>query len=161
MQAGYHSKGSVASCEVWLEAWRDVLRLADRFDLATIDDFDERFGGTQCLFNWVQDLELELGNAGVDDERFVAERTVRRELSELQGVHEGVSVERLSPEAVRIRHTLDFGEPGLPLERLPELQVALHGGTGGGGAVKVGRNEPCPCGSGKKFKKCCGRVRSS
>jgi hypothetical protein len=22
---------------------------------------------------------------------------------------------------------------------------------------KVGRNEPCPCGSGKKFKKCCGR----
>ncbi len=32
-----------------------------------------------------------------------------------------------------------------------------------GGAVvakkseKVGRNEPCPCGSGKKYKKCCGR----
>jgi len=36
---------------------------------------------------------------------------------------------------------------------------------GGGTAVKqvvrtnpkVGRNDPCPCGSGKKFKKCCGR----
>ena len=25
-------------------------------------------------------------------------------------------------------------------------------------AAKVGRNEPCPCGSGKKYKKCCGRV---
>jgi uncharacterized protein YecA (UPF0149 family) len=24
-------------------------------------------------------------------------------------------------------------------------------------AGKVGRNEPCPCGSGKKHKKCCGR----
>lgn len=24
-------------------------------------------------------------------------------------------------------------------------------------APKVGRNDPCPCGSGKKFKKCCGR----
>jgi uncharacterized protein len=24
------------------------------------------------------------------------------------------------------------------------------------GGVKVGRNDPCPCGSGKKFKKCCG-----
>jgi uncharacterized protein len=23
---------------------------------------------------------------------------------------------------------------------------------------KVGRNDPCPCGSGKKFKKCCGQV---
>ena len=22
---------------------------------------------------------------------------------------------------------------------------------------RVGRNDPCPCGSGKKFKKCCGR----
>ncbi|MGO9124867.1 MAG: SEC-C metal-binding domain-containing protein [Terriglobales bacterium] len=23
-------------------------------------------------------------------------------------------------------------------------------------APKVGRNEPCPCGSGKKYKRCCG-----
>lgn len=23
--------------------------------------------------------------------------------------------------------------------------------------VKIGRNDPCPCGSGKKFKKCCGK----
>ncbi|MDA3791373.1 MAG: SEC-C metal-binding domain-containing protein [Desulfobacula sp.] len=22
---------------------------------------------------------------------------------------------------------------------------------------KVGRNEPCPCGSGNKYKKCCGK----
>ncbi len=26
---------------------------------------------------------------------------------------------------------------------------------------KVGRNDPCPCGSGKKYKKCCGRQQSS
>ena len=24
-------------------------------------------------------------------------------------------------------------------------------------SAKVGRNDPCTCGSGKKFKKCCGR----
>ncbi|MFZ3577804.1 SEC-C metal-binding domain-containing protein [Virgibacillus sp. DJP39] len=23
--------------------------------------------------------------------------------------------------------------------------------------TKVGRNEPCTCGSGKKYKKCCGK----
>jgi hypothetical protein len=23
--------------------------------------------------------------------------------------------------------------------------------------VRIGRNDPCPCGSGKKFKKCCGQ----
>ena len=22
---------------------------------------------------------------------------------------------------------------------------------------KIGRNDPCPCGSGKKYKKCCGK----
>lgn len=25
------------------------------------------------------------------------------------------------------------------------------------GVAKIGRNDPCPCGSGKKYKKCCGR----
>jgi preprotein translocase subunit SecA len=25
-------------------------------------------------------------------------------------------------------------------------------------ADKVGRNDPCPCGSGKKYKKCCGKA---
>lgn len=24
---------------------------------------------------------------------------------------------------------------------------------------KIGRNDPCPCGSGKKYKKCCGAVK--
>ncbi|RXM02456.1 hypothetical protein EO238_29585, partial [Citrobacter sp. AAK_AS5] len=23
---------------------------------------------------------------------------------------------------------------------------------------RIGRNDPCPCGSGKKYKKCCGRT---
>ena len=36
-----------------------------------------------------------------------------------------------------------------------------HGSHGGGTVVrdlpKVGRNDPCPCGSGKKYKKCCGK----
>jgi len=27
-------------------------------------------------------------------------------------------------------------------------------------APAIGRNDPCPCGSGKKYKQCCGRLRS-
>ncbi len=42
-----------------------------------------------------------------------------------------------------------------------ELRASLLGeiaaAAGSGKAKKVGRNDPCPCGSGKKFKKCCGR----
>ena len=29
-------------------------------------------------------------------------------------------------------------------------------GAAAGGGMVIGRNEPCPCGSGKKYKKCCG-----
>ncbi|TMO99282.1 YecA family protein, partial [Pseudoalteromonas sp. S3178] len=24
---------------------------------------------------------------------------------------------------------------------------------------KVGRNDPCPCGSGQKYKQCCGKLK--
>ena len=39
-------------------------------------------------------------------------------------------------------------------------QYDLYGSLGanaGAGGRKVGRNDPCPCGSGKKYKNCCGR----
>jgi len=46
-----------------------------------------------------------------------------------------------------------------------DLYAADHGGSEGEMVVqqikrdqpKVGRNSPCPCGSGKKYKKCCGK----
>lgn len=46
-------------------------------------------------------------------------------------------------------------------ERLPLRVVESSGGeepakTEQRHKDKVGRNEPCPCGSGKKYKKCCG-----
>jgi hypothetical protein len=49
--------------------------------------------------------------------------------------------------------------------RAEELAALATAGDFGGEApvrpyrapVKVGRNEPCPCGSGKKYKRCCGR----
>jgi hypothetical protein len=37
--------------------------------------------------------------------------------------------------------------------RIPELVATPTAAA----QQKVGRNDPCPCGSGKKFKKCCGR----
>ena len=44
----------------------------------------------------------------------------------------------------------------------PMAQVVGQSSTGGKqktkvGGKKIGRNEPCPCGSGKKYKHCCGR----
>ena len=45
---------------------------------------------------------------------------------------------------------------------LPHRELAAHTLTsshprGIAGDAKVGRNAPCPCGTGKKYKHCCGR----
>jgi uncharacterized protein YecA (UPF0149 family) len=34
---------------------------------------------------------------------------------------------------------------------------SMDSGTYEREAPKIGRNDPCPCGSGKKYKKCCGK----
>jgi preprotein translocase subunit SecA len=51
-------------------------------------------------------------------------------------------------------------------EQQADLAAADRAGGGGAAVVqtikrkapKVGRNDPCPCGSGKKYKQCCGRA---
>ncbi|OYO76143.1 hypothetical protein CG709_16065 [Lachnotalea glycerini] len=43
----------------------------------------------------------------------------------------------------------------------PEKRKELYKTQKASGTIvkghKVGRNDPCPCGSGKKYKKCCGK----
>ena len=45
----------------------------------------------------------------------------------------------------------------------PERRKELYRGQKKSGTIvkerKIGRNEPCPCGSGKKYKYCCGRAK--
>jgi uncharacterized protein YecA (UPF0149 family) len=49
----------------------------------------------------------------------------------------------------RIRSAREIGDMAAPGPDLPSLEARFGGG-------KVGRNDPCPCGSGKKFKRCHG-----
>jgi tetratricopeptide (TPR) repeat protein len=263
IQAGYERKAAgdlMGACRLWLDARADVLRLLDKADIRSIEAFDARFQGTQCLFNWIQDLEMELWNAGLEDREFltarisVCEEGLRRfgtehdfmaeswrralaesyfELGETgkaealyhewlkadprwgwgwigwsdcyrfrfgrpalrelnrseQLLREGLSVpevrdredlaERLAglyeeqgrgEEAKKIRqqvrgsfpavqHTLEVKSSDSVLRQQAsialgdEKKLSLQATAG----RKIGRNDPCPCRSGKKFKKCCGR----
>jgi SWIM/SEC-C metal-binding protein len=47
-------------------------------------------------------------------------------------------------------------EPDKP-EDITDLEILLNPSRPKIAEKKVGRNEPCPCGSGKKHKKCCGK----
>jgi hypothetical protein len=73
IEAGYDLQGS-AACHIWLEAWKDVLGLLDKGGLTSIRGFDERFQGSQLVFNWIQDLEDALWNAGPEDRQFLIAR---------------------------------------------------------------------------------------
>ncbi|HEY6303484.1 MAG TPA: UPF0149 family protein [Terriglobales bacterium] len=42
-------------------------------------------------------------------------------------------------------------------EREADLDISAHESRRG--IPKIGRNDPCPCGSGKKYKKCCGGAK--
>lgn len=47
-------------------------------------------------------------------------------------------------------------EPDKP-EDITDLEILLNPQEPKIAEKKIGRNEPCPCGSGKKYKKCCGK----
>ena len=60
--------------------------------------------------------------------------------------------------------SVDELEESFQRKKRRELEQARMAGSGEAqtvqqvvrGTAKVGRNDPCPCGSGKKYKKCCG-----
>ena len=77
MQAGYArdaENDSHAAVVTWLDAWSDVLRLCDATGISSIEEFDDRFPMTQSLYNWSQDFETALWNAGLRDRELLAAR---------------------------------------------------------------------------------------
>ena len=51
-------------------------------------------------------------------------------------------------ESVCVQHEIDHLNGMRILDRAQELTIRRD-------KPKIGRNEKCPCGSGKKYKKCC------
>ena len=69
-----------------------------------------------------------------------------------------------SIQADTVRRLFTVEVARAPQQRRRVIEVSAQGVSSSGGAPepvkagkKVGRNDPCPCGSGKKYKFCCGR----
>src|SRR3989441_944454 len=83
------------------------------------------------------------------------------------GAEGGASVSHSGGDGRRPRGvatSVDDLEEAFQRRKRRELESARMAGAGDRqpvqqvvrGAAKIGRNDPCPCGSGKKYKKCCG-----
>ena len=96
---------------------------------------------------------------------------VRRKMSEIEEGRSDINRYALTNEAEFFAVTSEyfFERPGVMQRKHPELYAALEGVFNQDlrsrvgamrrelkrGRLKFGRNSPCPCGSGRKFKKCC------
>jgi SEC-C motif-containing protein len=49
------------------------------------------------------------------------------------------------------------GQPRITAAEPTKSSTFSVGGSDAGRAKKIGRHEPCPCGTKKKYKKCCGK----
>jgi preprotein translocase subunit SecA len=92
---------------------------------------------------------------GPDDIR--AEDEQRRMIEQLQYWHEEAP-SAIAPEAAEEAEPAASGGQSMTLRQAPRAQPEPPAEPFVRPDRKVGRNEPCPCGSGKKYKQCHGRL---
>ncbi|MBY0524206.1 MAG: SEC-C domain-containing protein [Gemmataceae bacterium] len=111
-----------------------------------VPDVDDR----EFLLERLYDLYVETG-------RKHEAKAAHGQLKELRKPKGTTRVTR-TDDALQMKQTFDFGERGLPLEQFTRFAESRLGGQPQPArrTERVGRNDPCPCGSGKKFKRCCG-----
>ena len=65
-------------------------------------------------------------------------------------------IAEIQEEVVRYVYHVSLVERPTERENLVENRYQEPKTSGQRRVNKVGRNQPCPCGSGKKYKRCCG-----
>lgn len=82
------------------------------------------------------------------------------ELNEESTIDITIDYEKLYYNMLKAKADWLYGLPQwetlLSEEKKKELRMKLHADSHVT-VEKIGRNDPCPCGSGKKYKKCCGK----
>ncbi|MBR0443236.1 MAG: SEC-C domain-containing protein, partial [Clostridia bacterium] len=149
-QQRYREKEQLFGENVFREVERAILlECVDRAWMEHIDAMDDLKGSIGLQSYAQRDPVTEYRFQGgemfdgmVSD---IRENTVRKILS---------AIPREKVERVQVARVLGEGFEG---GKTAPKKIVL---TQRNAAPKVGRNDPCPCGSGKKYKKCCGASAS-
>ena len=139
--------------EVYYEKERDVYAkiLADKTDeiKGTIKDLAEKFSLELCeVAGFIDGINTSLEEA-IDVESLEEDSAV-----ELKIIWEKLYWNMLDARAPWL-YELEEWEGILSAERRDEMTHEFKASLQAV-STKVSRNAPCPCGSGKKYKKCCG-----
>jgi len=228
---------TVKACDAWLSAWEEIKLILDQENIENLQILQEKYEWSEFLSNYMQDLEMELHNAGLENEEYIhkrikycneiiklcgqedeliienAKRAIADSYFALGDTEEcdklysqwldedpawgwgyigwsdcyGFGTKKIKPDqskaekiirravekkdvrdridvlmrAIEIYSGLNQNEKAdelkkemKQLEKLPKKAPAVNTPVK---VIKVGRNDPCPCGSGKKYKKCCGK----
>lgn len=102
-------------------------------------------------------VRMQCNRGHTPDELFALlppEERIPKSLSFGPNIRQAIADGTMNPEELRQGIlTMDMPSEELRMSLLKEIAAAQTAAK----PKKVGRNDPCPCGSGKKFKKCCGR----
>jgi preprotein translocase subunit SecA len=107
---------------------------------------------------------VPVGNDGQEGGPIVFAASPASDLDAGDGAGVGAPRTGGGPPRKRASTSVDEMEEAFMRRKQRELEQARMAGSGDLQPVqqvvrsgqKVGRNDPCPCGSGKKYKKCCG-----
>ena len=145
----YESKDELIGKDDMREVERIILlRSVDMHWMDHLDAMDDLRGsiGLQAYAQRNPISEYRISGADMFDEMIasIREETVRKVLSVIP--KPGQQMQRV--EVVRVTGESSASSPQKPAAPARPNPVKV--------GQKVGRNDPCPCGSGKKYKKCCG-----
>ena len=149
----YEEKEKTFGREVFLEIQRSILlKNVDTAWMEHIDTMDELRGqiGLQSYAHRDPVTEYRIVGGDMFDTMIedIREKTVRAILS---------VVPRVAPmiKRTQVANPISAGFEGSAPKS--EKKVTIRKSA----AEKVGRNDPCPCGSGKKYKNCCGNAANN
>jgi yecA family protein len=112
-------------------------------ELMIVDDWCDGFLRGLILWGEVQPLQMQQLETCLYPIRHFCTDTGRAALSSMS-IAEIQSLQESIQPSVQMLHR------GLSRPGNPDTTTFIRT------SIKVGRNDPCPCGSGKKYKKCCG-----
>ena len=125
-----------------------------------VNEFEKAISLRVIDQNWMNHInDMEQLKEGVGLRGYANEDPLQAYIKEGYGIFDNM-MDKISLETsqyllkAEIRQNIERKEVAKPIINNRE-DGTLKGGTHKKG--KIGRNDPCPCGSGKKYKNCCGR----